>query len=64
MIVILEVFDEVAEDNDPCVRQAVCQFIIGVCNDCDTDYHVKLLQILEKVCSLSSYLYSNLIFIY
>jgi hypothetical protein len=52
MNVILDVFSKVAEDNDPSVRQAVCQFIIGVCNDCDSAYHEELLQILEKVCIL------------
>jgi len=51
MKVILDVFGGVAEDNDPSVRKAVCQFIIGVCKDCDSGYHVKLLQILEKVCN-------------
>jgi len=51
MRVILDVFGDVAEDNDPGVRKAVCQFIIGVCNDCDSSYHEKLLQILEKVCN-------------
>lgn len=49
MIVILDVFNGIADDNDPCARQAVCQFIIDVCNECDSSYHVKLLQILERV---------------
>ncbi|VVC44066.1 Rap GTPase activating protein domain,Tuberin,Armadillo-like helical,Armadillo-type [Cinara cedri] len=47
--IILEYFGEIAEDSDPSVRQAVCQFIINVCNDCDSRHHEKLLQILEKV---------------
>lgn len=52
MKVILDVFSKVAEDNDPCVRQAVCQFIIGVCDDCDSAHHEELLQILGKVYTL------------
>lgn len=52
MAVILEVFGGIAEDNDPYVRQAVCQFIIVVCNDCDSVHHAKLLQILAQVCLL------------
>jgi len=55
MKVILDVFGGVAEDNDTSVRKAVCQFIVGVCNDCDSGYHVKLLQILEKVYNIKLY---------
>lgn len=58
--VILEFFDGVAEDNDPSVRQAVCQLIINVCNDCDSKHHEKLLQILEKVCLF----YHNLLLLF
>lgn len=50
MLVILSTFDGIAGDNDPDVRQTVCRFIIDVCNDCDSSYHEKLLQILDKVC--------------
>lgn len=50
MTVILEVFGGIAQDNDSCVRQAVCQFIIVVCNDCDSVHHAKLLQLLAQVC--------------
>lgn len=50
MRIILNVFEEVAEDHDPRVREAVCDFIIFVCDDCDSSYHVKLLLILDKVC--------------
>lgn len=52
MAVILEVFGGIAQDSDPCVRQAVCQFIIVVCNNCDSVHHAKLLQILAQVCVL------------
>lgn len=52
MQVILDVFGGIAEDNDPCVRKVVCQFIIDICNDCDSDYHNHLLQILGTVCIL------------
>lgn len=54
--IILDTFHGVAEVNDPCVRQAVCEFIVDVCKDCDSDYHVELLQILDTV---SFYLVCN-----
>lgn len=47
--IILDTFGEVTEEDDPNVRQAVCELIIEVCNNCDSNYHVKLLQILDKV---------------
>lgn len=53
MQVILEVFGGIAEDNDSCVRNVVCQFIIGICSDCESDYHTDLLQILGTVCILN-----------
>jgi len=53
MQVILNVFGGIAEDNNPCVRKVVCQFIIGICNDCESDYHTDLLQILGTVCILN-----------
>lgn len=49
---VQDTFGEIAEDCDPYVRQAVCQLIIVVCNDCDVVYHEELLQILDKVCLL------------
>lgn len=52
MKVIHDMFGKVAEVYDPNVRQAVCKFIIDVCNDCDSSYHAKLLQMLEKVFNL------------
>lgn len=48
--VIQDVFGNVAEDPDPCVRKEVCELIITVCNDCDDVHHQELLQILDKVC--------------
>ncbi|XP_050444478.1 tuberin [Adelges cooleyi] len=49
MNVILATFAEVANDADPCVRQAVCQIIIGICAECDSQYHIQLFEILEKI---------------
>jgi len=47
--IIQNVFCEIAEDNDTRVRLAVCQFIISVCDDCDSKHNIGLLKILEKV---------------
>jgi len=55
MRVIQAIFGGIAEDSDPCVRKAVCQFIIDVCNECDSSYHVELLLLLQKVCLLIYY---------
>lgn len=52
MKVIHDTFGKVADLYDSNVRQAVCKFIIDVCNDCDSSYHAKLLQMLEKVFNL------------
>ncbi|XP_060838182.1 tuberin isoform X2 [Rhopalosiphum padi] len=49
MQVILDVFGGIADDNDPCIRKVVCQFIIDICHDCESEYHTDLLQILGTV---------------
>lgn len=49
MNVILDVFNGVAKDKDPIVREAVCRLLINICKECDSEYHMKLLQILEEV---------------
>ncbi|XP_050540898.1 tuberin-like isoform X2 [Daktulosphaira vitifoliae] len=49
MAVILSTFGGVSNDSDSSVRQVVCQLIIRICSECSSQYHIQLLEILEKI---------------